>query len=47
MHKAEELFPSLTRRYFIECSGNGRSAYRTPKPEMTPQEGVVQEGVSI
>ena len=31
-------FPSVTRTYFIECSGNGRAAYRTPKPEMTPQQ---------
>lgn len=31
-------FPSVTRTYFVECSGNGRSAYRTPKPEMTPQQ---------
>ncbi|HEY4133021.1 MAG TPA: sulfite dehydrogenase, partial [Gemmatimonadaceae bacterium] len=30
-------FPSTTRIHFIECSGNGRSAYRTPKPTMTPQ----------
>ncbi|GAC1480719.1 MAG: sulfite dehydrogenase [Gemmatimonadaceae bacterium] len=31
-------FPSVTRTYFIECSGNGRSAYRAPKREMTPQD---------
>jgi sulfane dehydrogenase subunit SoxC len=31
-------FPSATKTYFIECSGNGRAAYRTPKPEMTPQQ---------
>ena len=31
-------FPSVTRTYFIECSGNGRAAYRAPKPEMSPQE---------
>ena len=31
-------FPSVTRQYFIECSGNGRSAFRTPKREMTAQE---------
>jgi sulfane dehydrogenase subunit SoxC len=31
-------FPSETQTYFIECSGNGRAAYRTPKPEMTPQD---------
>ncbi|MBM5813088.1 MAG: sulfite dehydrogenase, partial [Gammaproteobacteria bacterium] len=29
-------FPQVTRTYFIECSGNGRNAYRDPKPEMTP-----------
>jgi sulfane dehydrogenase subunit SoxC len=29
--------PSITRVYFLECSGNGRSAYRTPQREMTPQ----------
>jgi sulfane dehydrogenase subunit SoxC len=23
-------FPAVTRTYFIECSGNGRAAYRTP-----------------
>ncbi|MFN0098152.1 MAG: sulfite dehydrogenase, partial [Gemmatimonadaceae bacterium] len=31
-------FPQVTRTYFIECSGNGRSAFRTPKPEMTAQQ---------
>ena len=31
-------FPQVTRTYFIECSGNGRAAYREPKPEMTAQE---------
>src|SRR4051812_9237750 len=31
-------FPSVTRVHFVECSGNGRSAYRTPKAEMTPQQ---------
>jgi len=30
-------FPAVTRTYFIECSGNGRTAYRTPTPDMTPQ----------
>ncbi len=30
-------YPSVTRTYFLECSGNGRAAYRAPKPEMTPQ----------
>ena len=36
----EELkrFPSVTRTHFIECSGNARAAYRTPKREMTPQD---------
>lgn len=31
-------FPQVTRTHFIECSGNGRAAYRDPKPEMTPQK---------
>ncbi len=31
-------FPSVTRVHFVECSGNGRSAYRTPKPDMTAQQ---------
>jgi sulfane dehydrogenase subunit SoxC len=31
-------YPSTTRMAFIECAGNGRAAYRTPKPEMTPQQ---------
>ena len=31
-------FPSVTRVHFIECAGNGRNAYRTPKPDMTPQQ---------
>jgi sulfane dehydrogenase subunit SoxC len=30
-------FPQVTRTHFIECSGNGRSAFRDPRPEMTPQ----------
>ncbi|MDQ6611866.1 MAG: molybdopterin-dependent oxidoreductase, partial [Gemmatimonadota bacterium] len=30
-------FPSVTRVYCIECSGNGGAAYRSPKPDMTPQ----------
>ena len=30
-------FPSVTRTHFLECSGNGRKAYREPKPELTPQ----------
>ncbi|MEW5916390.1 MAG: sulfite dehydrogenase [Gemmatimonadota bacterium] len=31
-------FPQVTRVYFVECSGNGRAAYRQPKPDMTPQK---------
>lgn len=31
-------FPSVTRIYGIECSGNGRNAFRAPKPDMTPQQ---------
>ncbi|HXT15236.1 MAG TPA: sulfite dehydrogenase [Gemmatimonadaceae bacterium] len=31
-------FPSVTRVHFVECSGNGRAAYRSPKPNMTPQQ---------
>ncbi len=31
-------FPSVTRTYFLECSGNGRAAYRAPKPDLTPQQ---------
>lgn len=31
-------FPQVTRTYFIECSGNGRNAFRDPKPDMTPQK---------
>ena len=31
-------FPAVTRVHFVECSGNGRAAYRTPKPDMTPQQ---------
>src|SRR6185503_15315986 len=31
-------FPAVTRTYFIECAGNGRAAYKTPKPDMTPQQ---------
>lgn len=31
-------FPAVTRVHFVECAGNGRAAYRTPKREMTPQE---------
>lgn len=30
-------FPQVTRTYFVECSGNGRAAWRDPKPELSPQ----------
>ena len=30
-------FPSVSRAYFLECAGNGRSCYRAPKREMTAQ----------
>jgi sulfane dehydrogenase subunit SoxC len=31
-------FPSESRIHFLECSGNGRGAFRAPKPEMTAQQ---------
>lgn len=31
-------FPQVSRVHFIECSGNGRAAYKTPKPDLTPQK---------
>ena len=39
-------FPSVSRTYFLECSGNGRAAYRDPKPDMTPQlvDGLTSNG---
>jgi sulfane dehydrogenase subunit SoxC len=39
-------FPSVSRVYFLECSGNGRGAYRDPKNEMTPQiiDGLTSNG---
>ncbi|MEP7345710.1 MAG: sulfite dehydrogenase [Gemmatimonadaceae bacterium] len=33
-----QRFPSVTRIHFLECSGNGRGAYRTPKAELSPQQ---------
>jgi sulfane dehydrogenase subunit SoxC len=38
--------PSVSRVHFLECSGNGRGAYRDPKPEMTPQsvDGMTSNG---
>ncbi len=32
-----ERLPSVTRIHFLECSGNGRVAYRSPTRELTPQ----------
>ena len=32
-----ERLPSQSRVYFLECAGNGRAAYRSPKRELTPQ----------
>jgi sulfane dehydrogenase subunit SoxC len=32
-----QRFRPVTRVHFIECAGNGRAAYRDPKPDMTPQ----------
>lgn len=29
--------PSVTRIHFLECSGNGRTAYRSPRQDLTPQ----------
>ncbi|MBX9929004.1 MAG: sulfite dehydrogenase [Gemmatimonadaceae bacterium] len=31
-------FPATTRTYFIECSGNGRAAFRKPTAAMTAQQ---------
>lgn len=31
-------FPQVVRTHFVECSGNGRSAYRAPKPDMNAQK---------
>ena len=31
-------FPSVTRVYFLECSGNGRAGYNATKPDLTPQQ---------
>jgi sulfane dehydrogenase subunit SoxC len=32
------VLPAVTRVHFLECSGNGRSAYKTPRAELTPQQ---------
>src|SRR3954462_5509415 len=36
----EELkrFPSVSRIWFLECSGNGRAAFKTPKADMSAQQ---------
>ena len=41
-----ERLPSVSRIHFLECSGNGRAAFRDPKPTMTPQQvdGLVSNG---
>jgi sulfane dehydrogenase subunit SoxC len=31
-------FPQVTRVHFVECSGNGRGAFRDTKPDQTPQQ---------
>jgi len=33
-----QRLPSVTRVHYIECSGNGRTSYREPRPDMTPQK---------
>ncbi|MDX2182566.1 MAG: sulfite dehydrogenase [Gemmatimonadaceae bacterium] len=33
-----QRFPHVVRPHFIECAGNGRAAFRDPKPTMTPQQ---------
>jgi len=41
-----ERLPSVSRVHFLECSGNGRGAFRDPRPEMTPQlvDGLTSNG---
>ena len=38
--------PGVSRAVFLECSGNGRGAFGSPKPEMTPQavDGLTSHG---
>jgi sulfane dehydrogenase subunit SoxC len=38
--------PAVSRSVFLECSGNGRGAFRSPKREMTPQaiDGLTSHG---
>jgi sulfane dehydrogenase subunit SoxC len=31
-------FPQVDAPHFMECAGNGRAAYRDPKPDLTPQK---------
>ncbi len=33
-----KALPSVTRVHFLECSGNGRLGYKSPKPDTTPQQ---------
>jgi sulfane dehydrogenase subunit SoxC len=33
-----QRFPAVNRIAFLECSGNGRAAYRAPTPELTCQQ---------
>ena len=33
-----KALPSVTRVHFLECSGNGRVGYKSPKPDTTPQQ---------
>ena len=39
-------FPSVSRIHFLECAGNGRNGYRSPKPELSPQtiDGLTSNG---
>jgi sulfane dehydrogenase subunit SoxC len=39
-------FPSASRIHFLECSGNGRNGYRSPKPDLSPQmiDGLTSNG---
>jgi sulfane dehydrogenase subunit SoxC len=32
-----KAFPSVSRVYFLECSGNGRAGYNTTRADLTPQ----------
>ena len=41
-----QRLPSISRTVFLECSGNGRGAFRAPKREMSPQsvDGLTSSG---